>query len=303
MKIQFEYRRDFTLFISLFFFFIVSYAQLKGVVINAETETPIPYVNIWVENQNIGTSSNRKGAFTLKVDGIKTLVFSAIGYQTKRISSDSILSTVKLKQQINQLNEVVLNSKKKSKLKSIGEFKKSGINYYYACTNPWIIARRFEYSESYKSTPYLDKITLLTQSKKSDSKFMIRLYNIGENGAPSDYYYQENIIGIAKKGKSKTEVDISELNIAFPENGFFVAVEWLIIDENQYEFRYTMEDSKEKFNDTNYNPSFGIIPAETNLDSWIFIGGNWNKVHQNKSEIKRYNGKFNLLAVELTLSN
>jgi hypothetical protein len=36
------------------------YSQMKGIVIDAETKEKIPYVNIWLENENIGTTSNSK---------------------------------------------------------------------------------------------------------------------------------------------------------------------------------------------------------------------------------------------------
>jgi CarboxypepD_reg-like domain len=38
-------------------------AQIKGVVEDSLTGKPIPYVNIWVENENIGTTSEENGTF------------------------------------------------------------------------------------------------------------------------------------------------------------------------------------------------------------------------------------------------
>ncbi len=33
-------------------------AQLKGTVVNAVDKKPIPYVNIWFENENIGVTAD-----------------------------------------------------------------------------------------------------------------------------------------------------------------------------------------------------------------------------------------------------
>jgi hypothetical protein len=39
-------------------------AQVKGIVVD-ENDKPIPYVNIWVENENIGTTSEEDGRFSI----------------------------------------------------------------------------------------------------------------------------------------------------------------------------------------------------------------------------------------------
>ena len=137
-----------------------------------------------------------------------------------------------------------------------------------------------------------------------NSKFNVRLYGVNKNGEPENYIYNQNIIGIAKKGKNTTEIDLSKLNIEFPKNGFFIAIEWLIIKENKYEYKYTMDGSRKKLNGTSYEPSIGTVPAETDENSWIFNQGKWRKVFRNNSVgLKRYKDKYGLLAIELTLTN
>lgn len=280
------------------------FSQLNGVIINSETKERIPYVNIWVENENLGTTSNEEGEFSLNVDNSKTILFSAIGFETKKIKSNSIQKIVELKPQITALAEIIVKSKKLTQELSIGEFEQSKINHYFACgTTPWITARYFDFKESYNNTPFVKKIRLLTKSDVKDSKFIIRLYGVNEKGEPENYIYDENIIGIAKKGKKITEIDLSELNIQFPEKGFFIAVEWLIIESNKYEYTYTMKGSKKKLSGISYEPSIGTIPSETDQNSWIINQGKWKKVWKNNSSIKSYKDKYHLLAIELILTN
>ena len=58
-----------------------TFSQIKGVVVD-ENDKPIPYVNIWVENENIGTTSQEDGTFVLNDSEVnKNLIFSAIGYK------------------------------------------------------------------------------------------------------------------------------------------------------------------------------------------------------------------------------
>ncbi|CAM1369939.1 carboxypeptidase-like regulatory domain-containing protein [Tenacibaculum xiamenense] len=283
---------------------ILSFCQLKSVIINNQTKEKIPYVNIWVENENVGTTSNEKGEFKLEIDDTKIIIFSAIGFETKKISSDSIKEPLELKPITTELDEIIISSKKSTQELTIGEFKKSKINHYFGCgIKPWITARFFKYNEQYANTPFLKKIRILTKSNVKDSKFNIRLYNINKNGEPENYIHDQNIVGIAKKGKKTTEIDVSELNIEFPERGFFIAIEWLIIEENKHEYNYTMKDSRKKLEGISYEPAIGTIPAETDENSWIFNQGKWRKVWQSKSTSRKFENKYHLPAIELTLIN
>jgi hypothetical protein len=291
--------------IILLFISNIAFSQLKAAIINSETREKIPYVNIWVENENIGTTSNEKGEFVLNIDSPKIILFSAIGFETLKISSSSIKKIIELKPTAKELEGIVIEYNKSNEKLVIGDFKKAKINNYFGCdSTPWITARYFEYQSNYKATSFLDKIRILTNSDVKDSKFNIRLYSINNKEEPDGYIYDKNIIGIARKGKKFTEIDISDLNIKFPKEGFFIAIEWLIVKGNKHKFNYTMQNSKKKMKGISYEPSFGIIPTEKNQNSWIFIQGKWKKVWKNSNKnSKDYNNKYSLLAIELTLTD
>ncbi|RRO20037.1 carboxypeptidase-like regulatory domain-containing protein [Flavobacteriaceae bacterium 14752] len=281
------------------------FSQLKSVIINSETKEKIPFVNIWVENENIGTTSNENGEFRLEVNDQKNIVFSAIGFETKKISSKLIKNVVELNPKLVQLDEVTISTKKLSRETTIGNFRRSKIHSYFACgAEPWISARFFEYKEEYDKTTYLNKIKILTRSNLKGSKFNIRLYDINDDGKPENYLYDQNIIGIAKKGKKITEIDVSDLNIKFPKNGFFIAIEWLIIEKNKFEYKYRTKESKKKLTGISYEPAIGTVPSESNKNSWIFRKGKWIKIWKNSNKaLRRYRDKYNLLAIELILTN
>ena len=80
----------YTLFFLLFIFSCsLTFAQtsLNGVVIDAESNKPVPYVSIGITNKPDGTVSNISGEFKIdldtKIDNNDTLKFSSIGYQSK----------------------------------------------------------------------------------------------------------------------------------------------------------------------------------------------------------------------------
>jgi hypothetical protein len=64
-----------------------------------------------------------------------------------------------------------------------------------------------------------------------------------------------------------------------------------------------MGNSRKKLKGISYEPAVGTVPAETDKNSWIFNKGKWRKVWKNNGGIKKYNGKYSLMAIELTLSN
>lgn len=281
-----------------------AYSQVKSVMIDSNTKQEIPYVNIWVENENIGTTSNDRGEFQLNVSDLnKSIVFSAIGYTTKKIKAGEIKGVVALDPYAIVLQEVFIAPKKYTKELVIESFKKSETNHYFVGgITPWIMAKYFAFEDDYKSTPYLKKIKIITNSEIDQATFNIRLYSVNENGNPGEYLYDKNIIGIARKGKNITEVDLSQLNILFPENGFFIAYEWLIIESNKYEFTYTRQGSKEKFNGIRYEPGIGSFIGNEQKNSWSYTNGNWYKWTGHPS-LKENDGKYRFLAIELTLTN
>jgi hypothetical protein len=279
-------------------------AQVSGVIINSKTQEKVQFVNIWVENESIGTTSNHNREFTLTVDHSKNLIFSAIGFETRKMKSDSIQKTVALEPQIIVLSEIAVKPKKRNIELTIGRFKRSKINHYFACgSKPWIAARYFNYKEDYKPTAYLKKIRLLPKSDVNEAKFNIRLYGVSENGAPENYIYDENIIGIARKGKKFTGIDVSDFYISFPKEGLFVAIEWLIIDENKHDYKYTTVGSNEKQVGVSYKPTLGTVRRDTDENSWKFSQGKWQKMRESHDVNGRNTGKYSLLGIELTLSN
>lgn len=76
-------------FVILFFICSASlFAQIKGRILKASDNTPLPFANIAVEGKNIGTSSDSSGYFDLEyqlspADQIK---ISYVGYETKTLT-------------------------------------------------------------------------------------------------------------------------------------------------------------------------------------------------------------------------
>lgn len=81
--------------------------QLKGNVVDASTNAPLPGANI-VANKNIGTTANGNGNFAIDCSAQMQLTISFIGYETQKVSVTNCNDVLKiaLKPMLNTMNEV-----------------------------------------------------------------------------------------------------------------------------------------------------------------------------------------------------
>lgn len=98
--------KKYTLLLLLLGTFI--YSQIKEIVLN-ESNKPIPYINIWVENENIGTTSNEGGSFNIDAKTDKELVCSAIGFESLKTKVEAGRNVI-LQIAVQQLKEVLIQT-------------------------------------------------------------------------------------------------------------------------------------------------------------------------------------------------
>lgn len=129
----------FSLALSLSLF---SYSQITGTVTDTK-EQPLPFVNIYIEDTFIGTTTNENGIYELNLDktGDYNIIFQYLGYKTlkKTISVDQLpfQLSVSLEAENISLDQVVVNAdenpadkimrqviaKRKENLKKINSYK------------------------------------------------------------------------------------------------------------------------------------------------------------------------------------
>lgn len=285
----------------IYFFLLITStisAQVNGIVVN-DKGNPVPYVNIWVENENIGATADENGVFEIQTSLDKVLVFSSVGYEIKKTTikdNDKVI----LKQAIFKLEELVVSNRKKDKEIEVGDAKKIH-HTQLSGDKPWIYGKLFEYDSTYKMTPYLKKIVFFSDSEKKDAKLKIRIFEF--NGSiPTNDLLVEDLIVTVKKGMRKNEIDISKYNIKFPEKGIVVGLEWMIIEENKYTFEYktTNKTVKEEY----YAPSLVVNYSEVE-NSVNYMQGKWSRSkisHTDKNDKPWYNTVM-MPAINLILTN
>lgn len=92
---------------------------LKGKVVD-EFNNPMPFVNVFLKNTTHGTTTNDDGTFFLKTKKYRgTLEISFVGFQTQtlKVSQKTKFLNIALKEGTNELEEVIIVSKPKKRLK------------------------------------------------------------------------------------------------------------------------------------------------------------------------------------------
>jgi CarboxypepD_reg-like domain len=275
---------------------ICTIAQTPNILKDSITGKPIAYANIWLQNENIGISSEENGEFVFpNHDKNKKIVISAMGYK-KKIVAISKSETILLQPIYTELKEVVILKKLQTKQKEIGE-----VDSPMHQTNengPKIDIKFFPYDNRYKRTKFIQKISILTDCRLLDAKLKIHLYKMDENGFPSDELFQNEYIVTVKQGINNHYFDISDLNIIFPKTGVFVGFEKLLIEKNKIE--KTIKDSNTNNLKTQiaYAPFvlYNVVEKDQNF---VFTGGKWNKqTAENNTKLTVYEP-----VIKLVLSN
>jgi hypothetical protein len=274
-------------------------AQIKGVVKDSLTGKAISYVNIWVQNENIGASTEENGEFSINTTKTKNLIFSALGYEKKTIKAADA-AIINLKPTSYQLDEVVISKRFETKIIEIGKTKTA---IYQAFDNgPRIDVKYFPYYPKYKSTRYLKQVAIETDSKIDNATIKIHFYSVDTNGYPGEELLTKDIITTVKKGVNKNLFTISEFNLRMPKTGLFVGFEKLIIEKNK------TEETRTNFNNNTisvkktYHPLMLYNFVERDV-VFTFSGGKWNKEIQLGKDNLPIKKMVNEPAINLILTN
>ena len=222
-------------FLFIFIFSCSLSAQICGVVKDSISGEPIPFVNIWVENETVGTTSEADGTFFLEASKEKNIVISVLGYERKILKGTAI-SIVQLKPMAYDLAEVVILNKKQSKIIEIGDIKNAIFQSFD--NGPKIEAKFFPFQASYSKTKFIKEVTIFTDSRIDDATIKLHFYSVDENGSPGKELLTKDYIVTLKKGIIKHRFVISQFDLIFPEKGMFVAYEKLLIESNKTGSKY-----------------------------------------------------------------
>ena len=135
-----------------------------------------------------------------------------------------------------------------------------------------------------------------------EASVKIHFYAINSDGLPGEELLKKDYIVSVKKGARRTWFDLSSLNIVFPKEGLFVAIERLFIDKNKLEKTVTTNDSnKTKIQRTYYPlPFYSFVEGSY---TYTFLGGKWTKESKKDSQGNVLKTRVFEPAIHLLLTN
>lgn len=250
-------------------------AQQVGTIVDIETKTPIPFVNMQILGSRTGFTSNEHGKYKVTVRLTDSIVLSAIGYKTKILGANQIKGDLLLHPTSYEIPQV--NIENVEKQIEIGRVKKQIFSYYYGASDGYaiMIGRFFNFKEEYLETPLLKSIEVLTDSEIDSALFNIRLYSVDSLGFPDKPVHHKNILAVASKGIHVTKVDLEKLYIQFPPNGLIVVIEWLQLDRNIHHWSFRDSKTKKRKEVSSLEPSIAVENNPKKGNSWVY-NGNWS---------------------------
>ena len=254
-------------------------AQVKGIVVD-ENDKPIPYVNIWVENENIGTTSEEDGRFSIDTnDKNKYLFFSIIGFEKKTVKVVDA-SKVVLNSITNELDEVVIFNKKETKEIQIGLVENA---IFQAFDNgPKNDIKFFPYNPKYSKTKYIKQVKISTDSKIETATIKLHFFAVDENGFPGSELLKKDLIVTIKQGGKSTIINVSDFNLIMPKKGIFVGFEKLMIENNKLERTSIDRNTNQTVTQKLYYP-FVLYNYVQNAVGFTFLSGKWIRNDDNKT--------------------
>lgn len=289
--------------VSLILFSCKTFSQIRGVVYDIIDKKPIEYINIWKKNRKIGGTTNSKGEFY--IDNIKesdTIVLSCLGYKEKIVLVKKN-DTLYLSPHDYELDEVVIKTPKNTRFNTIKNYKK-----LRKIKNLFFIGKEYQYklalfipnSEKTNETSFLKKLVFVSNnSLDRNVKMRISIVFPKEDGSPSDFFHINELVNISS-GINENEFSFDKEKIIIPKEGFFIVFERFFNEENKlYNKHY---ETNKKLIEYSYQPSLGVVKANSNDNVWWGYGGKWIKAPENGYS-KSYSLKFSEPATKLIFSN
>jgi hypothetical protein len=213
-----------------------AFAQKKGIIADATSHVPLPYVNIYSKsNPAAGTYSDVNGQFTIpsKIQA-DTLFFSLLGYRVLQLVMPykGLPDTLFLYEEPLQLATVLVKPAKKRMIR-MGPSSSAGNLSLGSNLTSWHIELAALFTPKPDIPLYVESIEiyLLLHKKSSEDGYVrVNLYSVGDRQFPAAPLINRSFLVKvnAKDRRGKWhKVDVSDLMLKIPEKGLFVGVEFL----------------------------------------------------------------------------
>ncbi len=217
--------------------------NIFGTIID-NNQLPIPYTNIALKNNNIGTCTNADGTFELDIKGNSsdTLIVSSIGYNTviipiSKYKPNYNFGNIILEKKFFEIDEITITPKlTKIKKKKLG-LKKAGNISFYTLFGDEICT--FIENSLHKEVK-LSAINIhLVKREEADyvADLNIKIYKFDkQKNSPGELKYLENIIVSPENKQQILSIPVEDKSIFVSEDGICIGVEWMGKPDNEKKY-------------------------------------------------------------------
>ncbi len=265
-------------------------AKITGRIVDDKTKEPIPFASIGLKEEQTGALTNEYGFFQMAMpqkNPQDSLMVVALGYKRKSVL---VKPGIKVQDMIVEVTKRAVELKN-VQVTSSGKIKNLDLGSRSSAPGEGMIQGMpgsqyafFVKNEKNKTLGNVRTVSFyIGENGFPREPFRVRLYKAdGNYNSPNTDLLTENIVVSAPKGGEWYTIDLTEYNIEAPEEGFFVAMEWIVSGDNFYSVNFM----------DNYTPYGQILKPTFEYKealTWNYtMGSGWSLITL-ANDGKRYN--------------
>ena len=264
---------------------------LGGHVVDKETKEPLPFTSVSLRDEQTGALSNEFGVFQLPAptkNAQDSLVIMALGYKHMAILVKRGQAQPNLVIEVPRMAIALSNvNVKGGKVKNLGlgaTANRPGEGLMQG--QPGSQCAFFIKNDKNRRLGNIRSVSFyIGENGFPREPFRVRIYKAdGNYNAPNTDILTQNVVVSSPAGGQWYTVDLTSYNVVAPEEGFFVAMEWIVSGDKFF---------KTDFMDESYTP-FGQIMRPTfefkESRTWNYtIARGWNLLTMANGQGQRYN--------------
>ncbi|MEL7118022.1 MAG: carboxypeptidase-like regulatory domain-containing protein [Bacteroidota bacterium] len=222
--------------------------QIKGKIIDAKSNAPIPFVNLGIETKAIGTVSDENGKFTLIFDNLNDEVaISSIGYKRKYITAKKLQSMEVIKLEPVEYNmaliEVVAERFQGDEVQlGVKNKKGRGMSVGFGSQQ---LGTEIGSVITIKQSTLIQNVNFVLNHAKGDSLFFrMKIYDF-QNQKIGQQILKENIFLMEKQRRGTFTIDLKEYDLVL-KNDVLLTLEWIKNDGSKSNDGLTFDTAKGK---------------------------------------------------------
>lgn len=269
---------------------IAQETRLSGRIIDKKTKEPIPFSSIGLKDEQSGALTNEIGIFQMSgptKNAQDSLIVLALGYERKAVlvkrGASQADMVIEVSKRVYELAEVKVQASKVKDLKLGARSNTPGDGMIQGM--PGSQYAFFVKNEKGKKLGNVRSVSFyIGEHGFPREPFRVRIYAPdGNYSSPNSDLLTENVVVSAPGGGQWFTVDLTQYNIVAPDEGFYVAMEWIVSGDKFYTTNF----------DDNYTP-YGQIMRPTfefkESRTWSYtLGKGWTLMTMSGAGGLRYN--------------